>query len=283
MQGKKQEEFVESSISIFTGLADLKIVAINPTLDELNALQGSSIEKEPVYTNIEVGKDDNGNPQIRNKVLIYLANNCLVERLDTKTDTISKGTEKVTAKLEFLVSPEFALSSNANSQFINNLGNNTYSKSLETLTANEKMDWFYKEEPIVQGYLGEAELLDFFKAFLYIAWNEPAGFKNREAIMKGDVIELKNYVKAVKTNEVTCLLGAKQGKDDKFYQAVYTKKFTRATMKNPSSVFIKELNGKYGEFKAEYSKDLKLRVFNPTAQIDTPDNENIKSDFSSNL
>jgi hypothetical protein len=282
MQGKKQEEFVESTITNFTGLADLRIVAINPTLEELNALQGSSIEKEPQYVGISLGKDEEGNDKIQNKIVIYLSNNCLVEELDTKTDNLNKGTKKVSAKLEFLVSPTFGLSSKGNSQFINGLGNASYSKSLETITNNPKMEWFYKEEPIVQAYVGEAALLDFFKAFLYIGYDEKAGFKNREAIMKGDVTELRNYVKAVATNEVTCLLGVKE-KNGKYYQNVYTKKFTRATMKNSKNAFIKALNEDNGEFKAEYNKDLKLRVYNPTTQIDTPDNETIQSDFNSNL
>lgn len=281
MQGKKQEEFKENSASYYMGLADLKIVAINPNLIELNALLGATIEKEPVYKDVSLGKDKDGNEKTANKIVIYLSNKQIVECTDSKTDTITKDVKTVTGRIEFLVKPELELASTGSKRFINSLGNATWSQSLETILANEKMDWFYKNEPIVEAYQGEAALLSFFKAYLYINYDETAGFKNRKSIMETDVTELRQYVKSVPNNEITCLLGVTVADNGKTYQQIYNKCFTRATAKNPITAFNKALNEQYGEFKAEYSKDFKLREYSATAKLDMPDKEQAKSDFSS--
>ena len=60
------------------------------------------------------------------------------------------------------------------------------------------------------------------------------------------------------------------GVKDEKYQTIYTKHFGRLKPQR-NDLFIKELNGDYGAFNAEYNADLVLRRWEPA--VITPDAE----------
>jgi len=267
MKGNDSKEKVVASINRYMGLANLSIIAVNPTAAEMQKLLGMEEEpKEPVYKEIKL-KDNDGNEREVNKVRLVLRGINPVH-VDTPDGKLAVINETITAMHDIFVSEQLVVSSTGKPKILNGVGNDTW-QEIEALKANEKMGWFTKYEPLYQAREGEVELLQIFREFLNLGSKDECKFEDYKKIANGDVSELKKYVsKWSTTNAATFLLGVKEV-EDKEYQAVYNKVFGRPSVKSTPEKFIKRLNEEYGEFKAVYPSDLKLRVY--TRKLEVPD------------
>jgi hypothetical protein len=218
---------------LYVGIAPVKIVAVNPTLAELQAI-GINAKNDPEYLGVNIGGDE------YNKVVLWVAHG---------------GEPEFKTKIEFLVKPEAKVSQSGKTQWTNNIGQFAYAES----KASEAYEWF-KDEGVRKAFNGEERLLDFIKAFANVASGDDCYLETWKQVASGDVKEIKELVKALPDNMVRVLLGVKDGK----YQQVYMKHFGRLKPMR-DDLFLKNLNDDYGAFKAEYNTTLALEPYSPAA------------------
>jgi len=225
-------------IPLYTGIAPVSVLAVNPNLGELHSL-GINLKTEPNYAGIQLG--DN----VKNKLTFWVKNE----------------EHNFTTRVEFLVGDSFRDASKTGKfQITNNFGQVTWAEKPETAP-----DWF-KQEGVRRMYPGEEALISFVKAWANIPSEGECSFETIDDIVKGDVKELKTLVSALKDNKLRVMLGVK---DDK-YQQVYTRCFGRLKPKR-DDIFVRALNDEYGSFNAVYNSDLKLQKYDP--EVIMPDKE----------
>lgn len=271
IKGNNSNEVVLTTIDQYTGLANLKVVAINPNKEELEKLLGldeGKIEKEPQYKDLDLQNDGN----LQNKIVFHLESKTLVSDKGVPKEAVIK------TKIEFLVAPKERVSQTGKTQLVNAVGNCSWGTE-EVITSNPKMKWFCKP-PYHNAYVGEENLLKFVRNWLNLATNDECNFADAEKIMSGDVTELKGYLTRYPNNQVTVYLDiVEKEKDDKktYYQTVYTKAFSRPTAKSPETIFANAFKEDYGSTKSPFT-GFELKVFYPKIEVDAPD-EPVKSAF----
>lgn len=267
MKGNNSNDKVVSSINRYMGLANLAIIAVNPTSEEMQKLLGmDDLPKEPVYAGITVNKDKEDERQVNKIRLVLRGTNQVLQ--ENALGTMTATTEIVTAMHDLFVSDTEVRSKTGKPRILNSLGVDTW-QEIDVLEANEKMKWFTKNKPLYKSREGEIELLGIFKEFLNLSTKDECAFKDYTKIANGEVGELKKYITEWPKNAATFLLGVREAEDGKEYQAIYNKCFGRPSVKSTPDKFVKALSEEYGEFKAVYSSDLKLRVY--SKKIETPD------------
>lgn len=242
--------------TLYTGLCDMKIVAINPTLEEIKAL-GLPAQKEPEYTTTEEVKDALGAPTgetyAKTRVDVYL-----------KRESVAGG-KPIQAKVAFWIEDRPRLSQKGDkAQYINAFGDTTWAVIGQTPLEQESTKNWYRGDGMRQAFSGEEYLIEFMKAWANVGRENKCSIDNISAIAKGDVSELKRYVPALAKNEVRFLLGVK----DNQYQAVYDRRFGR-TYEKGNTAWIKATENQYSQFKADYQNSFELKVF--TGAPSTPD------------
>jgi hypothetical protein len=234
IQSNSSDVEVVGGIPLYTGIAAMSVVAVNPTLGELNAI-GVKMKTEPQYTGIEFA----GNETTFNKLAFWVHN----EEFG------------FTTRMEMLVTgEERPISKSGKYQWVNKFGQSAWGKENPSNT----YDWF-KDEDVRRSYSSEEILIDFIKAWANVPNGGECGLEAPADIFSGKVDELQQLVMALKDNKVRCLLGVKDGK----YQQVYTKCFGRLKPKR-DDVFVRSLNDDYRQFKAEYNEDLVLQRYSPS-------------------
>lgn len=233
-----EQEVAGGGVPLYTGIAPVKVIAVNPTLLELEAL-GINMKSEPEY---KVTFTD----QEYQKISFW------VEHTDPDFKT----------RVEILMQPQIRVNKDGDkSMWANNRGQITWSAT----DPSTQYDW-YSSEGVRKAYVGEDVLIDFIKAWANVSNGGECYLESIDKIVQGDVIELKQLVSVLTENRVRVLLGVK----DEKYQNVYTKHFGRLKPKR-DDLFIKSLNGEWGAFKAEFNADLALRRWEPA--IISPDAE----------
>jgi hypothetical protein len=240
IESNNSEEVVAGGgYQLYTGIAAVSVVAVNPSLSELQAI-GINAKEDPKYS-VEINGEE------YNKIVFYLHNE----------------DPSLTVRFDILAKPEHRMSKNGKAMWINNIGQMTWSEDAPAY------DWWKNSDSSRKAYVGEDTLINFTKAWANVANGGKISFDTIDAIMKGDVKELKELVKALSANKLRVLIGVK----DEKYQTVYNRHFGRLKPAN-DNLFIKALNEDYGSFNAEYSKDLKFGVYSPSMIVaDTKDAE----------
>jgi len=233
IQSNASTEEVVGGIKTYSGLTNVKVIAVNPTMEELHAMD-INVKQEPNY---KVSFSD----QDYNKVVFWLNN------------------ENGNFKLEVLMTNTPRVSQAGKHQWINAVGQSTWS------TEAPSYEW-WKSEGQRKAYVGEETLINFVKAWANVASGDEVSFDTMDAIANGDLTEIKELVKALTTNEVRVLIGVK---DDK-YQQVYTKYFGRVKPQR-NDLFVKALNDDYGSFNADFNADLVWGTHKPTSELISPD------------
>ena len=241
IQSNASTEEVMGGMKTFSGLTNVKVTAVNPTMAELHAMD-INVKQEPNYT-IEFSGEE------YNKIVFWLNN--------------SDGN----FKLEILMQNKSRVSQTGKHQWMNAIGQSTWSEEEPTY------EW-WKTEGQRKAYTGEETLINFTKAWANVASGDEVSFDSISAIANGDLAEIKELVKVLSTNEVRVLIGVK---DDK-YQQVYTKYFGRVKPQR-DDFFVKALNDDYGSFNADFNADLKWGEHKPTIDLVSPDkNGELKED-----
>ena len=234
IQSNASTEEVVGGIKTYSGLTNVKVIAVNPTMEELHALD-IKVKQEPIYTGIDFGSGE------YNKIVFWLSN------------------EDGNFKLEILIQDKPRISQTGKYQWMNAIGQSTWSENEPTY------DW-WKTEGQRKAYTGEETLINFVKAWANVASGDEVSFDTMSSIVNGNVEEIKALMDVLSTNEVRVLIGVK---DDR-YQQVYTKYFGRVKPQR-DDFFIKALNDEYGSFNADFNTDLKWGIHVSTASLVTPD------------
>jgi len=242
IQSNASTEEVVGGIKTFSGLTNVTVKAVNPTMAELHAMD-INVKQEPNYT-VEFSGES------YNKVVFWLSN--------------SDGN----FKLEILMQNKPKVSQNGKFQWMNNIGQSTWSEEAPSY------EW-WKSEGQRKAFTGEETLINFVKAWANVASGDEVYFDTISAIANGDLAEIKTLVSSLSTNEARVLIGVK---DDK-YQQVYTKYFGRVKPQR-DDLFIKALNDDYGSFNADFNADLKWGTHVATATLVTPDTIKEEEDWT---
>ena len=233
IQSNASTEEVVGGIKTFSGLTNVNVLAVNPTMAELHAID-IKVKSEPNYS-VTIGDEEYF------KITFWLNN--------------ADGN----FKLEILMQPKMRQSQTGKYQWMNNVGQSTWSEEAPTY------EW-WKTEGQRQAYTGEETLINFVKAWANVASGDEVYFDTIDAIVKGNLTELKALITSLTTNQVRLLIGVKDYK----YQQVYNKYFGRVKPQR-DDLFIKALNDDYGSFNADFNADLAWGPHTATASLVTPD------------
>jgi hypothetical protein len=214
IQGKKKEFQDNSKV---TGVFEANVIAVNPTMEELNALLGSDIDKELEYVKEKEVTLKNEEKLIvdSSRIAFYLQ--------DVKTKRIFNVSY-------FLENRDKEESEKGNIQYINEVGATTWAADEDALS-DEKYAWFTKRE-YRRAKVGEAELYEFVKAWLKLDYRDPGTVLDLkfDNLITGDVRVLRNEIgknaESSLAGTVTALAIVTQKEVDgetKFYQNVSNK------------------------------------------------------------
>lgn len=233
IQSNASTEEVMGGMKTFSGLTNVNVIAVNPTMAELHAMD-INVKQEPNYT-VEFSGES------YNKIVFWLNN--------------SDGN----FRLEILMQNKPKVSQTGKHQWMNAIGQSTWS------TDEPTYDW-WKTEGQRKAYTGEETLINFVKAWANVASGDEVTFDTMPAIANGTTAEIKSLVEALKGNQVRVLIGVKDSK----YQQVYTKYFGRIKPQR-DDLFIKALNDDYGTFNADFNADLVWGTHVATTKLVAPD------------
>lgn len=242
-------EKVVAERKLYTGLTNVKVIALNPNKEGLIKL-GFSPKDEPVY----ITENDNSKEKVRLDFYVVSENNL------------------VKTKISFWLENDERKNRDGNKkQFTNNLGQFAWSAGLED-NPSTIYEWFDStgERP---AFIGEETLNNFLRNWANVANDGECYFETMSKMVKGDIQELKNYAKALQGNFVRVLLGVTEN-SGKEYQAVYTKFFDRS-YNTSTSAWKRSLESGHGDFKnAEFQESFEFQSYtgNVSFKQDGPDN-----------
>lgn len=264
IKGNNSTDQVLNQIENHVGLMNMKVVAINPTKDELVKIlniENPTNIKEPQYKDLDLQKDG----ILQNKIVFQLQGKLPDGKIKN-------------SRLEFLVAPRERKNKDGNkTQIVNRLGQFSWNTEAE-IEANPNMKWF-QHVPYHNAMIGEEQLIDFIRNWMNLGTKDNCNIGNLLATMSGDMTELKSYMTQFPNNEATVWLDVIEN-NGKYYQSVYNKAFSRPTAKTPESIFAKAFNEQYGAPKTPFGGTFELHVFVP--QVDTPDKSTITDGSISN-
>jgi hypothetical protein len=244
-----------SSYSLYTGITNLEVVLVNPTLQQLQVFNPNA-KREPVYE--------------QGTVEFWLRN------------------DDVFTSVRFLLKAEVKKNlAGDKSVFTNDFGQAVYAESADFIKAN--YSWF-NQEGLRAAYQGEAELMQFIRSWLAVPMKGKCKFVNREAIFNGNLTELtETFNKNQKTPKgeqrgVKVALMVTSSETDngvKRYHRVYGRYFEPTWMTKLDS-WQKELFNEDGSarFSADMQNSLTYQKYvAPTETVTAPTQESAALPF----
>lgn len=205
-ESNSSDEKVFKEIKLYTGLYNLKVVAINPSKEKLEEL-GYKPQNDPVYLTTE--------GEI-NKL-----------RLDFHLVGQSPEGDRIMTKVAFFLEDQHRLNRDGTkSEWINDFGRTAWSAEGSPEEVPSNFTWF-KHETARQCHVGEADLHLFLVNWLNIGPDDEAKMDNFLALFEENYTELHSILAGNIDNEVRVLLTVRDNK----YQSVYNKYFDRASNK----------------------------------------------------
>jgi len=235
------QEVASGGVKLFAGLANFVVIAVNPTKDDLHEL-GIKVKEEPSYWT-KIKDKETGKENEFFKLTFWIQNPDLTTRFD------------------ILLSDRPRVSKTGKNQWINNVGQTTWSADAPAY------EW-WKKEGQRHALEGEEILIDFVKAWANVKADDDVYFETMGSIVEGEIEEITSLATQLKDNRVRLLIGVKDGK----YQTVYVKMFGRVKPKR-DDLFVKSLNDEYGQFKAEFPHDLQWGPFAPKLAVVAADED----------
>lgn len=223
------ESTESQAIKRYIGIAPVFIKAVNPTKEELEALYGNTLDKDPEY--IGVRQTDNGD-------VAFL-------RLDfiVATDPEKCGGIELVTKVSYFLNKEFRYNGDKTKvQVINKYGETTWLTidDAKNKVIPKNLSWFDPAE-IRPAYIGEEDVTSLLKAYLGIpnkSWKDKQGvvheidnasdaearLDNIASFFTGNVKELQTIIGMQPKNRVKLAFGVKTTEDNRMYQDVYTQR-----------------------------------------------------------
>jgi hypothetical protein len=243
-----------SNKKLFTGIAPIKIVAVNPTREQIAALYEVDVEKvkEPNYFTED----------------------------STRIDFFYKNHESLTTpllgKFALFISAQTRVSQSGKTQYIDNHSKVTWADSLGDLSErNSKLADYnkLKLDNVREALRGEEDLYTLLRSYGNIDTNNSAlmldDIKN---IIKGNVKELRDFFDYFnkKDGGVRVLMGVKDGQ----YQDVWNSLFLTLTAKITDYTKGRITDSNYG-YKHHYADSLQFKEYVADAEpnsVETGDN-----------
>jgi hypothetical protein len=257
-----------SSGQRWTGVANMVVASINPSMDELKAA-GLNPQKEPEYIKDEIGEALGAREGGTFKK----------HRLDVN---LYHPEHKFYAKMAIFLESRLRYNKDGNKVgWINKYGLTAWSADEQTMPNYP----YFKLDMARVYYVGEDVLTDFIKNWANCGPNDQAILDDPKKLVEGDLTELKTLWKQIANNQVQVLLGVNRVEKDgkvNYYQAVYTGHFNRPYNRNMAA-WRNALNAPFGAFKADYQDDLVLKPFTGDTRVesDKPSDLAAQSSFGS--
>lgn len=226
-EGREQVE--SEGFKRYTGVAPVKIIAVNPSKEELEKIYNTTYDKEPEYTGVQ-----NDMP--------YARIDFIVKTIPEKSEGID-----VISRLSFFLRKEYRFNRDKTKiQIIDKYGRTAWATKEEadkhaipqyaSGAANISPDY----KPC---HVGEEDLINFIKTYFNIPnvmeyingkWVEvenkeecEAYFNDIEKFFNNDFSELKSIPFVMATRSIKVLFGVRTTDDGKEYQTIYSQMFLR--------------------------------------------------------
>lgn len=209
----------------YTGFINYEVIAVNPTLEELNEAGVEWVSEEPTYQRTY---DNDGIAVTVTDVVFWL------KSADPKR-------EGIIMPIRFPIGANPYLGSHSGKyQYVNLYGRTTWAMDIEGV----KSAPYFKADGVRVAHKGEKELYDFIRAWLNLSYNTAKGNYDHclldvSKIINGDFSELKDTFTGVKKNQdvrkdtykVKVVTGLRSKEDDngvtRYNYVAYNKYFVR--------------------------------------------------------
>jgi len=215
----KEQSAGGSVKKLHTGAANFKVVGINPTKEELEAIYGRELNFDPEYVGTTTVTDSDGEREAGQiRLDFYLHNE----------------EEGLTEKVQFYVANTHHKSQSGKYKVINSFGKDTWltEEAIKTKTLPDNMQW-YNADGVKVAKRGEVELISFLVNLLNLPWDTSKVADVSECyaridkeewakIFAGDVSLLKGLIDST-NNKIGILLGVKTKGDGKLVQTAFNR------------------------------------------------------------
>lgn len=220
--GKTQETKENQGFKRYVGLANSRVLAVNPSKKELDELMGFESQEEPEY----IKEDEQGKMAIVTFIV--------------KTEPDRDGVELVN-KASIILRPVAAYNKDKSKvQIIDEYGNFTWADTA-IADAGGKIENVQKIDKYRKACVGECALVDFLKKYLGVpdaydyvngTWTKKPDGKDADGLFslehlkdyfKGDFSEIRDAIALQPNNKIKLLYGVKTTAEGKQYQVVCTK------------------------------------------------------------
>jgi hypothetical protein len=229
IQGNKREHKEYQKV---VGLFEGRVLAFNPTREELEELLGTEIEKDPEYFTPDYEmKDEDGNVTDVVKKLtvsVWVQQVKMVRNTNGELEDDGSGLK---FNIRFnLLDANRKDKAGEKYQYMNKHGLSTWPKKGST-SADDIQDWFKEIGGVRVAKIGEANLYDFLRSWLLIDFkNDPEAelALDWSRLMRNDLRELKDALNSDLAGTVLCLATVRTADGDNGpveYQSVYNGAF----------------------------------------------------------
>jgi hypothetical protein len=213
--GKEVEITDGAEIKLYTGVENFKVVALNPSKEEMEEMYGREINFTPEYTGEVEVEDSDGKRKVKQiRLDFFLANE----------------DSSITTKLQFYVSDTHHRSSTGKLKCINSFGADIWLEkdAVDNQNLPDNLQW-YNADGVKISRRGEIELISFLVNLLNLPYDLSkvsdvsdayAKINDQEwktMINQGDVSLLRNII-ANTNNKIGVLLGVKTNGEGKLRQ-----------------------------------------------------------------
>ena len=217
--GKAQEVADGPIRKLFTGAENFKVIAVNPTKEEIEKMYGREINFTPEYTNTTKVTDGDGEREVDQiRLDFYLSNE----------------DDSITTKAQFYIAKTHHKSQTGKLKVINDFGKTTWLEkdAIQSGSVPDNMSW-YNTSGIKVALRGEEELISFLSNLLNLPFDlskledvsdAHARISKEEwaKIFAEDFSLLKGIIEST-NNKVGVVLGVKTKQDGKLVQTIFNR------------------------------------------------------------
>lgn len=228
--GKGKEISDGGGRKLFTGAENFKVVAVNPTKTELEAIYGREVSYEPEYTGTTTVSDGDGEREVNQVRLDFFLSN-------------EDANNQINTKVSFYVADTHHKSQTGKVKVINAFGRTTWltKEDIQSGEMPANMTW-YNATDIKVAKRGEEEVIDFLVNLLNLPFDlskvdDPSDAYAKiskeewKTIISGDVTIFRDVIGST-NNKIGVVLGVKTKADGGQMQSVYNRKTFRQYVLN---------------------------------------------------
>jgi len=218
--GNEGNKEVVKQVKLFTGVAPFKVLAINPTVEELQAL-GINYQNEIKGYTGEKQLDD-GSTVKTARIDLWIQTMLTVEEA-VKYGFTKETAPKIKTKISFFLEDrEQTSKAGDKKEFINNFGRTCWGDPTEGPTAK-----WYDHTGSRVARVGEERLINFIRTWINASNESPVFFEKFSNLFNNDTMEMQEILKEFKDHLIRCLLVVNE-KNGQYYQNVFTGFFERS-------------------------------------------------------